>query len=102
MPSLVQILLPTTDNQKKPYAQVLFAQVRQELLDRFGGVTAQLGAPAEGVWRDEESVVLDSIVVFETMVTQLEPSWWAGYRRTLELRFEQEEVVIRAVAIQRL
>jgi hypothetical protein len=102
MPSLVQILLPTSDNQKKPYAQALFAQVRQELLDRFGGVTAQLAAPAEGVWRDEESVILDSIVVFETMVGELEPSWWAAYRRVLEARFQQEEIVIRAIAIQRL
>ncbi len=102
MPSLVQILLPTTDNEKTPYPQALFAQVRQELLDRFGGVTAQLAAPAEGVWRDEQSVILDSIVLFETMVNELERNWWETYRRTLEARFQQEEVVIRAVAIERL
>jgi hypothetical protein len=76
--------------------------VRQELLDHFGGVTAQLGAPAEGLWRDEGAVVLDSIVVFETMVSEVDASWWVRYRRKLEERFQQEEVVIRAIAIERL
>jgi hypothetical protein len=102
MASLVQILLPTTSNEKQPYPRSLFLQVRQERLDRFGGVTAQLAAPSEGVWCDEGEVVLDSIVVFETMVPEVDANWWSSYRQKLEERFQQEEVVIRALRIERL
>jgi hypothetical protein len=102
MASLIQILLPLSDNDKQPYAHTLFASVRQELLDRFGGVTAQLGAPAEGVWREAGTEVLDSIVVFEIMVDDVDVVWWAEYRRTLELRLRQHEIVIRALPMQRL
>ncbi|HEY5959578.1 MAG TPA: hypothetical protein VIV60_23650 [Polyangiaceae bacterium] len=102
MASLVQILLPLSDNDSEPYPQAMFASVRQELLERFGGVTAQLGAPAVGAWRDEGTDVLDSIVVFETMVSEVQPQWWSEYRQKLEHRFRQREIVVRALPIHRL
>jgi hypothetical protein len=46
--------------------------------------------------------VLDSIVVFETMVPEVDANWWSSYRQKLEERFQQEEVVIRALRIERL
>lgn len=100
--ALIQILLPLTDNDDRAYPPAMFARVRQELLDACGGVTAQLSAPAQGVWREEGAVVLDSIVVFEAMVQEVDAGWWAAYRQELELRFRQREIVVRMIPMQRL
>ena len=51
---LVQILLPLRDNEGAPFPGDDFTRVRAELVERFGGVTAHLQAPAQGVWKDEE------------------------------------------------
>jgi hypothetical protein len=36
------------------------------------------------------------------MVEELDPTWWAGYRRSLEEVFEQRELVVRAQEMRRL
>ena len=101
---LVQILLPLRDGAGLPFPHSDFARVREELAERFGGVTAYLQAPAQGVWKDEEdgSVERDEIVVLEVMVDSLDHDWWARYRRDLERRFRQDEVVARAMGMERL
>jgi hypothetical protein len=38
----------------------------------------------------------------EVMVANLDPEWWAAYRKQLERDFVQDEIVIRASAIRRL
>jgi hypothetical protein len=40
--------------------------------------------------------------VYEVMVEELEPDWWAGLRRRLEAQLAQEELVIRSQEIRRL
>ena len=101
---LVQILLPLRDRQGQPFPRSAFTRVRAELMDRFGGVTAYLQSPAQGVWKDEEEgrVERDEIVVLEVMVEKLDRGWWAGYREQLRRRFEQEELVVRATGMERL
>ena len=99
---LVQILLPTHDNAGEPFPHALFAQVRAELTDAFGGVTAYLRAPATGLWDEGEQVVRDDIVIYETMVDRMDESWWLDYRGRLERRFRQDEIVIRALPMERI
>ena len=100
---LVQLLLPLFDNAGRRLPHERFAQVRDELTDRYGGVTAYLRAPAQGTWKEDTGEVdRDEVVMCEVMVGELERDWWAGYRRTLERRFGQEEIVIRATALERL
>jgi hypothetical protein len=100
---LVQLLLPLYDNAGGKLAPELFAQVREELVQRFGGLTAYTRAPASGLWAEDGAhVERDDIVVYEVMVDALDRGWWAQYRRTLEQRFGQDEIVIRAQAIERL
>ena len=36
------------------------------------------------------------------MVEELDRVWWDGYRRSLERRFAQESIVIRALSAERL
>ncbi len=47
---LVQILLPLADNRGRPFPAAMLGDVRRELTERFGGLTAFTRAPAEGFW----------------------------------------------------
>ena len=100
---LVEVLLPLDDNAGAPFPRAAFDRVRRELAERFGGVTAFLRAPASGLWRDDEGVVRrDDIVTFEVMADTLDEAWWRDYRRSLAERFEQDDVVVRAIEARRL
>lgn len=95
---LVQILLPLYDNEGHAFDPEDYTQLRSELADRFGGVTAHTRAPARGVWKDDAGeTTRDDIVIFEVMTGELDRAWWSGFRRELERRFRQESVIVRAL-----
>lgn len=100
---LVQLLLPLRDNEGNPFPREMLGDVRHTLTERFGGVTAHLRAPAAGAWKDDEGdVARDDVVIVEVMDEDVDRAWWSDYRRTLESRFRQDEIVIRATAVERL
>lgn len=94
---LIEILLPARSHK------LAYAQTRDELVERFGGLTAHSLAPVAGLWEDEKgNVVQDDIIIYEVITARVEKAWWADYRRTLERRFEQTELVIRSNEIDML
>lgn len=97
---LVQILLPIADNAGTPIPNAEWQRVRRTLTRRFGGLTAFTRAPAEGVWSKPAEGGRDDIVVLEVMTEELDRAWWRRYRSELEQRFQQQEVIIRADAIE--
>jgi hypothetical protein len=100
---LVQLLLPLHDNVGQPFPQEYFKDVREEMTRRFGGMTAYVHSPAEGAFQDTEGGVLqDDIVIVEVMCDALDRSWWSHYRAQLTSRFSQQELVIRALPLERL
>ena len=100
---LIQLLLPVRDNAGVPFPRADFERVRVELTERYGGVTAYRRSPASGVWRDEGGEeARDEVVMVEVMVGKLQRQSWAEYRRVLERRFRQAELVVRALRIDRL
>jgi hypothetical protein len=100
---LVQLLLPLYDNSGRRVGRERFARVRDELTERFGGVTAFMRSPAQGTWKEADGDVdRDEIVVCEVMVEHLDRTWWAAYRSRLENLFGQRELVARAIEIERL
>ncbi len=99
---VVEILLPLTLRDGSPQPAERFGEVRAQLVEQFGGVTAFTRAPAEGLWDDGGRVERDQIITLEVMADTLDRSWWAKYRALLEQRFEQDEIAIRATAIERL
>jgi hypothetical protein len=100
---LVQILLPLYDNDGTPFAPDEYVKLRSELADRFGGVTAYTRAPARGVWKDVAGATArDDIVIFEVMVGDLDRPWWSSFRESLEDRFRQESIVVRALSYSAL
>ena len=98
---LIEILLPLRDNDGKPFDSELWAGVRKELVDRFGGLTAFTRAPAEGLWEEEDGRRRDQIVIFEVMAETLDRNWWRSYREALERQFRQDEIVVRGREIER-
>ena len=81
----------------------MFAEVRIELTQRFGGVTAYSRSPATGLWkRTEAEVERDQVIMIEVVVEMFDREWWSQYRDTLAKRFDQDEIHARAIAIERI
>ena len=100
---LVELFLPLRDNDGHAFPKTLYDGVRSELAELHGGVTAFTRAPATGLWEDDEGdVQRDEVVLFEVMVDHVDHGWWRNYRATLEGRFRQDEVLVRATAVERL
>lgn len=101
--NLVQLLLPLYDAKGKRFPASAYDDVARELTERFGGLTAYVRAPAKGLWKEEPGKTRrDDIAVYEVMVESLDPAWWKSYRESLEKRFDQDEIVVRAHEIRRL
>jgi hypothetical protein len=91
------------DNSGARIPRERFAEVLEELTERHGGVTAYLRSPAHGRWKEDSGIIdRDEIVTFEAMTDELDRRWWSAYRATLERRFGQRELVMRAMRIERL
>jgi hypothetical protein len=99
---LVQILLPIRDNGGRPYAPDVLAGISKALTHQFGGVTAYSRAPAKGVWMNSDHVKHDDVIALEVMVEKLDRDWWTAFRNSLEKNLAQQEIVIRAHAIEKL
>lgn len=99
--TLLQITLPLFDNDGRPLARDLFTRTLTELTDTFGGATAFTRAPAEGFWEQPDGAVKkDDVIVIEVQSETLDEAWWAAYKATLETRFRQKTVLIRAIAMR--
>ena len=93
----IEILLPAEENfSGKRNA------LAHELTHRFGGLTAFTRAPAKGLFEQGGKQIEDDIVVFEIMTADLEREWWSALRKRLQVDFQQDEIVIRATAIERI
>jgi hypothetical protein len=100
---LIQILLPLYDNSGHSFPQHEYAKVRDELTERFGGITTYLRSPAEGLWRETPTMTIrDDIVIYEVMTEKLDRDWWQGYRKNLSLRFRQDLLIVRVSEVQLL
>jgi hypothetical protein len=100
---LIEILLPLADNEGRPFAADLHSEVRDELVEHFGGVTAFTRSPAEGLWKEGDGEAdRDDIVILEVMADWLDRGWWRTYRAELERRFRQDEIVVRAREVELL
>jgi hypothetical protein len=99
---VIEMLLPLYDRDGRRFGPEPYDEVRGEMLVHFGGVTAFTRTPAEGLWSAEGTAEKDEIVFFEVMVEEFDRGWWHAYRRKLEVRFQQEEIVVRAQAAERI
>jgi hypothetical protein len=100
---LIQILLPLYDNEGKSFKQEELLRVRDELSERFGGITTYIRSPAVGLWKETgETTVRDDIVIYEVMTAELDREWWKHYREQLTLSFRQALLIVRVSEVQLL
>ena len=79
-----------------------YQTVRDELTERYDGVTAFTRAPAEGETKAASGKVHDDIIVYEVMTEKVDRDWWKQYRMSLQRTFRQEEIVVRAIVFDKL
>ncbi|MES2597725.1 MAG: hypothetical protein V4662_20435 [Verrucomicrobiota bacterium] len=99
---LVQILLPMFDSEGEMLPPDLHEQVKVKLTQEFGGVTAYVHAPAEGRWKQDGREIDDDMAMYEVVTETLDTEWWAQYRTILMGRFQQKDILIRALPTQLL
>jgi len=100
---LVQILLPLYGANGSRLGREAFERIARQLSERFGGATLYARSPATGLWEQESGETKrDDILVCEVMVDTINPEWWAKYRKELEHKLMQDELVIRSQEITRL
>ena len=98
MAFLVQLILPAYDDDARPLGAAASQELRRELTERFGGMTAYTRAPAEGTWEDPSGRThRDDVVIVEVMTETLDRDWWRRYSTELAARFHQEQVAVRAI-----
>lgn len=95
---LVEFFLPLHDRTGVPFEPRRLRAVRDALVERFGGVTVQSRAPAQGLWQDQpgDAPERDDVIRFEVIVPHLDRTWWREWRARLEREFGQEQVMVRA------
>jgi hypothetical protein len=90
-------LLPLyINNEKNIFPADIFNRIRQELTEKFGGITTYSRSPATSLWKEnEENTVKDDIIIYEVLAEALDRDWWGDYKEKLEDIFRQQEILIR-------
>ena len=99
---VVEIFLPLTYGNGSRVPAEIFDRLKQELAEKFGGVTAYARSPAQGLWQKGSGQEEDAIVIFEVMTEKVDETWWSAFRKRLESLLRQEEVLIRSTDSARL
>ncbi|RNJ41545.1 hypothetical protein B5V01_29235 [Mesorhizobium erdmanii] len=100
---LVEMLLPLKDNSGTPFPTQLYRELQEALAERFGGVTAYMRSPANGLWNDGVGGSRhDDVVLFEIMAETLEAPYWQTLKGKLADDFRQNDIVVRVTEITRL
>jgi hypothetical protein len=84
---LIESLLPVRNSEGRPFAAKTYQNLRAELTEHYGGVTAFNHAPVEGETEAGSGKVHDDIIVFGVMTDKLDRRWWKQYREGLERTF---------------
>jgi hypothetical protein len=91
------LYLPLTDNAGRPFADEQFDAVEQQLVVRFGGLTAQQrDFPLKGIWQGETRLYFDQVVVMTALDFRRRGStrFIARLKKSLLQAFAQEEILV--------
>jgi hypothetical protein len=91
------VYLPLTDNAGRPFPDRLFDLVERRLVERFGGLTTQQREfPLRGMWRGEQHLFLDEVIIMTALDFRRQGStrFIATLKRKLLNDFDQLEILI--------
>jgi hypothetical protein len=98
--NLLQLFIPLTDNQGHQFDQSIFLDLRQQLTDRFGGVTIYSRGPVTGLWKEAENqIIADQMIIYEVLTEQIDLPYWKQFKLHLEDLLQQEQILIRYFAV---
>lgn len=93
---LLQMFLPIYDQKGAPFPSQHFLDLRQELTEKFGGVTTYSRSPVKGLWKEaDNSVVADEMIIYEIMIEELDTAYWNRLKIRLQDLFRQDEILMR-------
>jgi hypothetical protein len=97
---LIQALLPVSASRSDAETDERVRRTRRELVEAFGGITAYLQTPAQGVWTSPDGQrERDAVVMVEIVTERFDRTWWQQYAAKLAARFQQEAIHVRAVTV---
>jgi inorganic pyrophosphatase len=95
---LVQFLLPLYDHNGHPFPEKIYTGIKNQLSKKFGGLTAYVRSPAEGIWKKEaREMVKEDMINYEVMTNDIDLVFWKDYQQFLKDQFKQEELLIRYI-----
>ena len=97
---LVEVFVPLQDADGRAFESTKITRLAQELTEKFGGVTIR--NPMQGKWKEDGHVSDDLIIIMEVVVDEIDRRWWTALQRQLMVEFDQDEILIRSHAIERL
>ena len=100
---LIELFVPLAKPQGGSIDQAVFDRIKQQLAERFGGVTAFVQAPAEGVWKSpSEETIEDRVAILQVMMKEIDVNWWREFRTTLEQELDQDEILVRSIYVNKI
>ncbi|ERJ59286.1 inorganic diphosphatase [Sphingobacterium paucimobilis] len=100
---LFEIFVPLTTQEGKSFPDRYYDDLKNLLLNEFGGVTVYHRSPATGAWDGNKTGIdQDQLIVFEVMSLSAEKKFWDTLKHELEMQFHQDEILIRSSRINRL
>jgi hypothetical protein len=99
--NLIQIFIPQAKDQAQ-HGLKKYSDIRNRLIEKFGGLTEYDKAPASGFWEKNatEPIVCDQMIIYEVQCEEVDIAWWTELRLYLEKIFNQDQILIRAQTIQ--
>jgi hypothetical protein len=88
---LVQLLLPLTSTSD---GERLASNPFWTNSPLGSGERRRSPTPGPGSLAEQRGTEEDRIVTVEVMVDEFDEEWWAGYRETLEDKFDRQELMI--------
>lgn len=100
---LFEIFLPLKNNEGTNFPARLYQELRELLVEKFGGITIYKRSKAIGIWEnDEGSHEKDELLIYEVMVSRGDETFWKELKIKLEKQFEQESILIRSFQLNTL
>ena len=96
---LIHLLLPSRGGGDGTVTAL--TETREELVDKFNGVTAYVRSPAKGLWTAPDGhTEADDVVMVEVVTDTFDREWWRTYSTTLAQRFGQDTIHVRAMPVE--